>query len=121
MDSESEDQPTRLIRHQKREPPRDLYAPEIWSDCVHSRRGFFRHRNDDFGFFFIKNRDFVVYRGFFHHRNDDCGFSSSKIKILWYIGVARAKVAFRVHETLVWNTPADPADPPDPRDPAEVV
>ena len=29
------------------------------------------------------------------------------------------KVAFRVHETLLWNTapdPADPADPPDPPD-----
>ena len=32
--------------------------------------------------------------------------------------LACAKVVFRVHETLVWNTPADPPDPPDP---AEVV
>ena len=29
-----------------------------------------------------------------------------------------SKVAFRVHETLVWHTPADP---PDPADPPEVV
>ena len=28
------------------------------------------------------------------------------------------KVWFRVHETILWNTPADPADP---ADPAEVV
>ena len=28
------------------------------------------------------------------------------------------KIAFRVHETIVWDTPADP---PDPADPAEVV
>ena len=31
------------------------------------------------------------------------------------------KVAFRVHETIVWDTPPDPADPADPPDPAEVV
>ena len=34
------------------------------------------------------------------------------------------KIAFRVHETIVWDTPADPPDLPDlpdPGDPAEVV
>ena len=30
-----------------------------------------------------------------------------------------AKVVFRVHETLVWNTPPDPADPADPADPPD--
>ena len=32
-----------------------------------------------------------------------------------------SKVAFRVHETLVWHTDPDPADLPDLPDPAEVV
>ena len=32
-----------------------------------------------------------------------------------------AKVAFRVIETLVWDTPPDPADLADPGDPPEVV
>ena len=31
------------------------------------------------------------------------------------------KVAFRVHKTLVWNTPADLPDLPDPADLPEVV
>ena len=32
-----------------------------------------------------------------------------------------SKVVFRVHETLVWNTPADLPDLPDPADPPEAT
>ena len=34
-------------------------------------------------------------------------------------GLPEAKVAFRVHETMVWHTPADLPDLPDPADPAD--
>ena len=55
-------------------------------------------------------------------------FFPAKIHLLYFINrepvflclryiqaqLLESKVAFRVHETLVWHTSADPADPADP-------
>ena len=49
-DPESEDQPTRLFRHQQTSSLRNLYASKIQNWCPHARRGFFRCRNSDFLF-----------------------------------------------------------------------
>ena len=44
-DPESEDQPTRLFRHQKMSSLRNLYASKIHNLWPHARRGFFRSKN----------------------------------------------------------------------------
>ena len=62
-------------------------------------------------------------------------FFSSKIYLLYFTNrepmflclgyiqtqLLGSKVAFCVHETLVWHTPHNPHDPHDPPDPLEVV
>ncbi len=57
---ESEDQPTRLFRHQKMSSLRNVYASKIQNWCPHPRRGFFRAQNSDFLFFWTHKRAIFV-------------------------------------------------------------
>ena len=59
-DPESEDQPTRLFRHQKMSSLRNLYASKIQNWWPHARRGFFRSKNSVSYIVRIQNLDFCV-------------------------------------------------------------
>ena len=108
---------------------------QVWCYWCRARRGFFLPPKIHILFFETQNLDFclidIKYALFMSSRHKNMlgappsmpagAFTSPRNRpyIFWTHNIATFvspihKVGFRVHETIVWQTPADPADPGDP-------